>query len=139
MKLKTSELTGRALDYAVAMIEHSPTVISESGKCIVGIPNLICRDFNGNLMPEYYPYSPSTDWALCGQLIDKYLDDLAYVAFRGPYWIANSRIVRLEDDFSIFQTQEGKTPQIAICRAVVASQLGNEIDIPDELLEPEGK
>ncbi|CDG21039.1 conserved protein of unknown function [Xenorhabdus poinarii G6] len=109
MKLKTSELTGLALDYAVAIAQRWEIVIITE-------------------------YSPSTDWEQCGQLIEKYIDDLTHMAFRGDHWVANCRAV-LVDDFSIFKTQTGDTPQIAICRAVVAAQSGDEVDIPDELLE----
>ncbi|WP_338805084.1 hypothetical protein WDV76_08620 [Xenorhabdus griffiniae] len=48
--------------------------------------------------------------------------------------MANCRAVRV-GDFSIFKTQTGDTLQIAICRAVVAAQLGDEVEIPDELME----
>ncbi len=30
---------------------------------------------------------------------------------------------------------KGERPLIAVCRAVVATKLGDEVDIPDELME----
>ncbi|MDC9598920.1 hypothetical protein [Xenorhabdus anantnagensis] len=54
-------------------------------------------------------------------MLEHYLDH--------PVWA----VIAGYDDFSIFKMQTGDTPQIAICRAVVAAQLGDEVEIPDEL------
>ncbi|MGJ0636831.1 phage protein NinX family protein [Xenorhabdus bovienii] len=106
MKIKTSELTGKALDYAVAMANNF-------------------RACNGHLCI----YSPSTDWSQCGELIDKYNIELVNELLDCVlFWSANCNYV--SDDYL-----DGQTPQIAICRAVVAAQLGDEVEIPDELVE----
>ncbi|MDC9607251.1 hypothetical protein, partial [Xenorhabdus griffiniae] len=103
MKIKTSALTGRALDWAVSM------AVREDVNFLIEMSDVI---------PAY-----SISWNLCGQLIDGYIDDLTHMAFRGDHWVANCRAARI-GDFSIFKTQTGDTLQIAICRAVVAAQLG---------------
>ncbi|SFN65044.1 phage protein NinX family protein [Xenorhabdus japonica] len=126
MKIKTSELTGRALDWAVCLALGAE--INNEG--FLELPSGHFVDKNS----RYYSFKPSTDWAQCGQLIDKYIDNLTHMAFRGDHWVANCRVV-LIDDFSIFKTQTGNTPQIAICRAVVAAKLGDEVEIPSELME----
>ncbi|WP_340619016.1 phage protein NinX family protein, partial [Xenorhabdus entomophaga] len=150
MKIKTSALTGRALDWAVARatgmniymtnqhdneyewIGNGRVMAAAFEKPIITVG--LCNDVHIEFKGESKPYSPSTDWSQCGQLIDKYIDDLTHMAFRGDHWAANCRAVRV-GDFSIFKTQTGDTPQIAICRAVVAAQLGDEVEIPDELVE----
>ncbi|MDC9607201.1 phage protein NinX family protein [Xenorhabdus griffiniae] len=151
MKIKTSALTGRALDWAVARAIGMDIYIcgrsrdDEYGwignynvteaafeKPIITVG--LCGEVRIEFQAEAKPYSPSTDWAQCGQLIDKYIDDLTHMAFRGDHWVANCRAARI-GDFSIFKTQTGDTPQIAICRAVVAAKLGDEVEIPDELVE----
>ncbi|CDG95856.1 conserved hypothetical protein [Xenorhabdus bovienii str. puntauvense] len=127
MKIKTSELTGRALDWAVCLAIGGA---ANKDNTEVQAPN---RDYyllsngKGN-------FAPSTDWAQCGQLIEKYEMDLTPVM--GGTYCAGLSITDgalcTDDYVSIVY---GDTPQIAICRAVVAAQLGDEVDIPDELVE----
>ncbi|MBD2797706.1 DUF2591 family protein [Xenorhabdus sp. 18] len=117
MKLKTSELTGRALDYAVLRVKLDGLI----GNTLIGA----C--INGG-------YSPSTDWKLCGQLIERYLDDLTHMGCLGSHWVASLR-TSTTDNFPFHKVGTGVTPQVAICRAVVSAQLGDEVEIPDELLE----
>ncbi|MDQ7510998.1 phage protein NinX family protein [Salmonella enterica] len=139
MKVKTAELSGRALDWAVARLSrlplfemglsgnwpgnHKVTEASLSGEILI-------RDLTGQLTLEKSlhssPYSPSTDWSQCGPLIAAYgvwLSDKdgAFTASCKPHF-----------DIAIY---DAETPQIAICRAVVAARLGDEVDIPDELME----
>lgn len=38
----------------------------------------------------------------------------------------------------VFQYHKTETPMIAICRAVVSAKLGDEVEIPDELIEVKG-
>ncbi|KLU14712.1 phage protein NinX family protein [Xenorhabdus griffiniae] len=120
MKIKTSELTGRALDWAVARVAGLDVIITRFG-------NMVVRG-----MPDY---SPSTDWAQCGPLIEKYEMDVCPVM--GGNYCAGLSIIEgalCPDDY-VNIDMHGQTPQIAICRAVVAAQLGAEVEIPDELLE----
>ena len=105
MKLKTSELTGAALDRAVA-------------KCKFGnIP--ICNPFW------------STDWGAGGLIIEKeriatwfehYDDEDAGL----PCWFAAKYCER---------EYPGPTPLIAAMRCYVASRVGDEIELPEELKE----
>ncbi|MGJ0578577.1 phage protein NinX family protein [Xenorhabdus bovienii] len=109
MKIKTSELTGRALDWAVALADGFDI------NSLIGMPQLT---------PEY-----STDWSECGPLIEKYNIELVNELLDCVlFWSANCNYV--SDDYL-----DGQTPQIAICRAVVAAQLGSQVNIPDDLLE----
>ncbi|MEQ1977134.1 phage protein NinX family protein [Xenorhabdus sp. SGI240] len=151
MKIKTNALTGRALDWAVARAIGMDIYIcgrssdDEYGwignysvwkkSCEQPVITIgLCNDIHIEFAGKSKPYSPSTNWEQCGQLIERYIDDLTHMAFRGDHWVANCRAVRV-GDFSIFKTQTGDTPQIAICRAVVAAKLGDEVEIPDELVE----
>ncbi|KLU15258.1 MULTISPECIES: phage protein NinX family protein [Xenorhabdus] len=126
MKIKTSELTGRALDWAVALSLGAE--IKGEGR-FLELPSGHSVDKKS----RYYSFKPSSDWSICGQLIDKYLDSLTRICIDSP-WVASCKSVTV-DDFSIWKVQEGQTPQIAICRVVVAARLGDEVEIPDELLE----
>ncbi|MFS1583694.1 MAG: phage protein NinX family protein [Candidatus Arsenophonus phytopathogenicus] len=101
MKISTSELKGRQLDYAVAIFEGFFTDCP-------------------NEAPKYSEY-----WEYCGELITKYE---IYLSNEDGRWFAS-----MPPHMNGF-IQQGETPQIAICRAVVINFLGDEIDIPDELV-----
>jgi hypothetical protein len=104
--VKTSELTGAALDWAVA-------------KC-VGIPKL-------EVVWErlQHSYLPSTDWAQGGPIIER--EKIATAPDTGlDWWVASIKGGILID--------HGPTPLIAAMRCYVASKLGDVVKIPEELL-----
>jgi hypothetical protein len=109
--MKTSELTDAALDWAVAKCE---------GKCE--------GDF-----AWYYDrrntFKYSTDWAQGGPIIEReYIQltiDLAWEA----------HIVCEDKKFGVVERFgcTGPTPLIAAMRCFVASRLGDEVEVPEEL------
>jgi hypothetical protein len=101
--MKTSELTGAALDWAVA-------------KC-ADLPYPHVYDEQG----EIVEVSPSTDWAQGGPIIEREGITLTHQAFD---WSAQT-----DDDLFAY----GPTPLIAAMRCYVASKLGDDINIPEEL------
>lgn len=114
MKVKVSELTEAALDWAV-------------GKC-QPLPD------HGQRFVED-GYHPSTDWAQGGPIIDRECIGVTPITVtvgddRGKHkWFAN------HEDKADFQ--DGSTPLIAAMRCFVASKLGDEVDVPDELIKGE--
>ena len=96
MKVKTSELTGRALNWAVGGCEK--------------------RGYR-----EY-----STDWALGGPIIERENIEMAYRV--GVHWIAT----RVEG--SAICEMTGPTQLVATMRCYVKSQLGDEVEVPEELM-----
>ena len=110
MKIKTSELTGAALDWAVAKCEYDDLAAA-------------CIQYPEHA--KFYPkVSPSTDWAQGGPIIEREKLD---VMFEGPEWYA---YMRWEDKTLQY---DGPTPLIAAMRCFVASKLGDTVDIPEEL------
>ena len=109
MKIKTSELTGVALDWAVT-------------KCETGQP----LDRNG---PFIVAFKYSTDWAQGGPIIER---EGINLAFQGDAhdWIASAWDYTAQD-WSLYT--EGPTPLIAAMRCYCASKLGHEVDVPDEI------
>lgn len=107
MKIKTSELIDATLDYAVA-------------KC---------------LQPGYEEwrlirwieqgFAPTANWEQGGPIIEREWIELG--AYHDQW-----RAVFHGEDGSIYQ--DGPTPLIAAMRCFVASHLGDEIEIPEELL-----
>jgi len=109
--MKTSELTGAALDWAVAKCEGWPMDIWYDEEQLPMI-----RD---DEVPEY---KPSTDWAQGGPIIEGEKIDVLYE--HDLRWVAVPQ-KGIES--------YGQTPLIAAMRCYVTSKLGDEIEIPKEL------
>lgn len=125
--MKTSKLTGTALDWAVAKAEGNTQVVIRN-KC-VGIPGWVGGDYNGsNIWTGYYP---SVDWSRGGPIIER---EHISSDWLGSEWSAKSWA--LLDGKVLQQTgyAYGPTELIAKMRCFVASKLGDEVDVPEELL-----
>lgn len=118
MKVKTSELSGVQLDYAVAWSVDwgQPVLHITSGGSFVELMGVV--------------FSPTSNWSQCGPLIEQYDMNVSAPFFGCEAW-ANIQT----GSFGGAKSWKGVTCQEAICRAVVAAKLGDEVDIPDELME----
>lgn len=118
--MKTSELTGAALDWAVALSE---LMSGQDYTLAIDDDGLIKRVNFGGMYPEW-----SSDWQEGGPIIDRtgiclssdHEDAgdgwIAYMPARGScIW--------------------GDTALVAAMRCYVASKLGDEVDVPEELME----
>jgi len=112
--MKTAGLTGAALDWAVAKCEEWPMGIWYDEDELPMI-----RD---DEVPEY---KPSTDWAQGGPIIER---ERIEIASYGDQWQA---VAHLESE-SIYE--RGETILMAAMRCYVASKLGDEVEIPEELI-----
>lgn len=118
MKVKTSELSGKALDWAVIKASNFPVMMHEG--------SFVSYDME---MDAYVIIQPSVAWSQCGAMISRFGMTITPASSDRTEWMARfSENEEMLDGF-------GSTPQIAICRAVVAAKLGDEVDIPDELME----
>ena len=115
MKMKTSELTGAALDWAVAKCEDT---ITADGYFLV------------DQMRRPHPAFYSTDWAQGGPIIERELCELVKCKSGDKVWW--EAISGLENTPS-HAIATGTTPLIAAMRCCVASKLGDEVEIPEEL------
>ena len=104
--MKTSELTGAALDWAVAQAEVKTWAVWR----------FVEWHSDGDL-------NYSTDWALGGAIIERERIELRGDGDDG--WIAC-------DNLNLEQT--GTTPLEAAMRCYVASKLGDEVEVPEELM-----
>lgn len=124
MKVKTSDLIGPALDWAVETAEGRPW-----------------PDNASKFLGEQYR-RPSTDWAFGGPIIER----------EGVHLFVNRVVGTSESGAEVderdgwtayrtgryWQTQPtyfGPTPLIAAMRCYVAMKLGDVAEVPDELLE----
>ena len=108
MKVKTSELSGRALDWAVWATDKDPRTIQPRKGYMLNIPKF------------------SSDWNKCGPLIEK-----EEIEFK---WVSDAT---LEAHSYLHDPHYGLglTHQEAACRLIVHAKLGDEVEIPDELME----
>ena len=116
MKIKTSELTRAALHWAVAKCEGDASfgLTCEGTK----ITALLCIE------NTWRKFSPSQNWKQAGPIIERERIELASY---GDQWQA---VAHLESE-SIYE--RGETILIAAMRCYVASKLGDEVEIPDDL------
>jgi len=125
--MKTSELTGAALDWAVAIVEDMRIEVRPKSAC--GRPLYVLAAEQGR---EPWLWYPSTSWAQAGPIIERermglwwathYVDEgVEY----GNHWYA--------EDKNGDEVRTGPTPLIAAMRCYVASKLGDEVEIPKEL------
>ena len=118
--MKTSELTGAALDWAVAKCEGYEIVRMRGNEI-----TFLDRTDDGALNERQIGYS--TDWAQGGPIIER---EGISVDRIGGAWTAD-----IADSVGgyIEHTESGTTPLIAAMRCYVVSKLGDEVEIPEEL------
>ena len=89
--VKTTELAGAALDWAVAMAVYPSSYVSGDRlrvrKIINGEEETIASVFLGKRKGAMREFSPSTDWSQGGPLIDRHGVTLSYFAYGN--WISN--------------------------------------------------
>lgn len=122
--MKTSELTGAALDWAVAKCEGIKVVAVKGGRATFSDPT---DDGALNEMPINY----STNWAQGGPIIEREDISVSREFQSGRVEWAAWTPAPIRDDAEAFGY--GPTPLIAAMRCYVASKLGDEIEIPEEL------
>ena len=110
--MKTSELTGKALNWAVAKCEGHNVFIKHAPVQVMYTPK-------GKR--SWYIYTPSTNWAQGGPIIERERINLEpFKNINGEQWSSDGE-------------WDSPTPLIAAMRCYVASKLGDTVEIPEEL------
>ena len=120
--MKTNDLSGAALDWAVARCEllNGADYTLEINKDVDGT----LRVNFGGMYPEW-----STDWKQGGEIIER---ERLSITPREGYWEAYYHDNLFQDDGSDY-FQIGTTPLIAAMRCYVASKMGDSVQLPEEL------
>ncbi len=108
MKIKTNELQGAALDWAVAK----------------------CEGHDMEFFQVVDAFMPSTDWAQGGPIIERHWIELVPWPNESD---ENDRWQAIQNDLPIRVYYQGPTPLVAAMRCYVASELGDEVEVPNEL------
>lgn len=119
--VEVSDLTGAALDWAVAKCEGLKPYVYNN-QCVYR-----AEPHGGGIY-----FRPSTDWAQGGPIIER---EGIRITPNGPvpdrWW--TECVLSADKDWGTAEYC-GPTPLIAAMRCYVASKLGDEIKIPKELL-----
>ena len=113
--MKTSELSGVALDWAVTKCEGFDHEVTSG---------------------EWGMWGWATDWSQGGPIIEREMIQLTPHCMVNPLhgWAAAYRSFDEDDDVYALFRKRGGSPLIAAMRCYVASKLGDDINIPEELL-----
>ena len=126
MKVKVSGAEGQVLDWMVAKSEGHVVAVAAGGFVVFDTYQDDPPPTNEYNDSRWQCYSPSTNWAQGGPIIEREGICLDYWNDDDDLWKA---------DMSGDNEQFGDTPLIAAMRCYVASKLGDEVEVPDELLE----
>lgn len=134
MNLRLDTVPPLALDYLVALCE------GKVNQGPYGYPKVV----DGFLHLHYcdavlqHNYSPTSDWAVTGPIIDRELIQITPICQDNPKygWIGayKSREEFGDEDLYSIHRQRGRTALIAACRAFIMSRQGERVDIPEEFL-----
>jgi len=118
-KIKTAELQGAQLDWAVAKalgwaVHHRNAACYCMAKEADGIMQ--------KAMAFVDEFRPSTDWAQGGPLIHEY---------RIGFGVKDDCYLALAGIKGVYGTGIGETHLIAAMRALVAAKLGDEVEVPN--------
>lgn len=147
VKVKTAELTGPALDWAVAQaVKPIGFVMRECDAMdppwVLGIADIPderkCRileikpeDIDIDELPLKGNWAPSRFWSQGGPLIEKH--SVGFSLFNDE-WLACAD----ETNTGCGIAGSGPTHLIAVCRAIVATKLGDEVEVPQDLISSQG-
>lgn len=114
IEAKTAELSGKALDWAVAQIESETEHVQFSA-----------------LPSSQHYYAPSRKWAQGGPLIER--ERIGVWANSTGYFAEKRHFGRHHKAGRNYG--EGSTPLIAAMRCLVAANLGDVVSVPEELAQ----
>jgi len=139
MKIKVQDLTKLQLNWAVATSEGHPKAIDTSG---LDGPVVICG-FKQKMLhsnregQEWIAYQPSSNWAQGGPIIEREITMM--FKHLADAWTAQIRHEKEHPSLvkrkvtTGWTNASGPTPLIAALRCFVASKVGDEVEIPDNL------
>lgn len=141
MKIKTADLQGLALDWAVAAALGWRRIGAEDMVRDLtpdGVYETVGWADNGRdrwekILVGGKEWAPSRNWAQGGPLVESVGISVKGWHIRWEaalYWSTKAP----GEEYKSYHAHKGASPLVAICRRLVSSKLGPEVDIPEELL-----
>lgn len=130
MKIRTDSITDAALDWAV--LEALKPTLKDPSQAYIGTFGPLFG--KGYRYPAWKSrkYSPSTDWAQGGPIIEREIHSITDTTMRSDMSFAWEAKIHVGAGLCV--RMHGPTPLIAAMRCYVASKMGDTIDIPEELV-----
>lgn len=136
-RVKVSEATGPVLDWMVAKAEGLAYRNDEKYGPMCFRPSTV----KGVVHWDSKPLPYSTDWSQGGPIIEREQFSV-YPFFTdgriGGWSACNPHSLKYDENGGFIEgsdhAQDGPTPLIVAMRCFVASKLGDEVDVPEELL-----
>jgi len=126
VEVKTSELIGPALDWAVLFAGYGDGPdwrLIDGALFIVSLHDVRVGMDGIGQQEKIDPFQPSTRWKEGGPLIDSNVVIISKQV-EGKWWSHSGN-----------HLGEGHTALIAACRAIVANKLGDTVSVPKELMQ----
>ena len=120
MKIRTNDLKDKALDWAVAKCEGWDAPIFRNRTWAV--PLYVATNGTG-----LHTYAPSTDWAQGGPIIER-----ERISIR--QWTNVPLVHAYMPQDNAPWLSDGTSPLIAAMRCYCSFKLGDEVDVPEELM-----
>ncbi|MEE6439141.1 MULTISPECIES: phage protein NinX family protein [Pseudomonas] len=134
-EVKTAGLSGEALGWAVGKTEGLDVYLEPPG--YNGVPWRVFVRYGGEAIVHIKRFNPWEDWALGGPLAVKYQISLIPEAHEGPDGTELSERWRASVYYKAgehYGTDYCGTALIAACQAVVATEFGDTVQVPKELM-----
>lgn len=119
--VKVSELSGKALDYAVAICQN---VEIDSNGCPIWFDS-------GRIDANRVEYNPSQYWAIAGPIIEREKMEITPYGINGEW---RARDFYEPSPGVPCAEQYGNSSLVAAMRCYVVSKMGESVEIPEELL-----
>lgn len=120
MKIKTTELTGKALDWAVGRAVGERMRAASDGSMLLHC----CYSHDG--LDFWNEYSPTTNWGQLGPLVPEFLMTL-------DVFHEETHATAISDEGERHLARHPDA-RVAACRAIVAARLGDTVDVPEVLV-----
>lgn len=128
IEVKTADLAGEALGWAVGKAEGLELELAEPG--CNGVPWRVFARYRATVTERTERYNPWEDWALGGPLIEKH-----EITIQPSAWDWQRKCVlwraQQEDENRYF---EHVSPLVSAMRAVTHTRLGDTVQVPKELM-----
>lgn len=136
-KLKVCDLTGAALDWAVAKCWYTDRAFEPTeGRTTIRV--LRSPENTGEYHSDWFMFRPSTEWTQGGPIIERERITVSSLFTQKnppiPEYDKNEWGAYIPCGVESVGNSSGPTPLIAAMRCYVASKLGDDVDVPPELI-----